>query len=43
MDRTVRKVLSISDTPLKVGIDINVLNVQFKPSNIMDVQHIVTH
>lgn len=41
--QTVRNQLSIFDITLKVGIDINVLNVQFKPSNIMDVQHIVTH
>lgn len=41
--QTVRNQLSIFDITLKVGIDINVLNVQFKPSNIMAVQHIVTH
>lgn len=40
---TVRKQLSIFGTISNVGIDINVLNVQFKPSNIMAVQHIVTH
>ncbi len=32
--KTVRKLLSIFGTILKVEIDINVLNVQFKPSNI---------
>lgn len=40
---TVQKLLSISDIALKVGIDINVLNIQFKPSNFMDVQHMVAH
>lgn len=42
MDRTVRKQLSNFDITLKAEIDINVLNIQRKPSNFMEVQHIVT-